>query len=140
MRRLFPLYFLLPILLLPSMTLSRESSLTTGFHHVHLNSLDPSKAIDFYTNTFDVTKKIRLAGFDAVQSEKIYLLFNKVKKPPAISPDSAIWHFGWGSTAMETDYQKHIDKGVIFHTPMIRLGSGMIEGPDAIALEIIEIK
>src|SRR5438045_2263444 len=44
------------------------------FHHVHLNSTDPSTAMNFYTKTFDVTKKASLAGFDGIQSENMYLL------------------------------------------------------------------
>jgi predicted enzyme related to lactoylglutathione lyase len=119
---------------------SQETSVAAQFHHVHLNSLDPSKALDFYTKTFDVTKKVSFAGADAVQSENMYLLFNKVSKAPATSPDSAIWHFGWGSTNMETDYQKHLDAGVTFHTPMTKLGSGTLfaymKAPDGALVEI----
>src|ERR1044072_8312 len=86
------------------------------FHHVHLNSLDPSAAINFYTKTFEVTKKTSLAGWDAVKSENMYLLFNKVSKAPEAALESPIWHFGWGSTNMETDYQKHLDNGIAFAT------------------------
>jgi len=110
------------------------------FHHVHLNSVDPSAAAAFYTKTFDVTRKTTMAGLDAVQSENMYLLFNKVKTPPPTLPDSAIWHFGWGSTDMEVDYQKHVDKGVAFQTPMTRLGSGTLfaymKAPDGALVEI----
>jgi len=118
----------------------QEAPAAAQFHHVHLNSLEPSKAIDFYTKTFDVTKKVSFAGADAVQSENMYLLFTKVTKSPATSPDSAIWHFGWGSTNMEADYQKHLDAGVTFHTPMTRLGSGTLfaymKAPDGALVEI----
>ena len=143
MRLLFPISLLL--LLIPPVPQStggtqQETSNATSFHHVHLNSTDPSEAIEFYTRTFDVTKKTQLAGFDGVQSEKIHLLFNKVKSPPAASLDSAIWHFGWGSTAMETDYQKHLANGITFHTPITRLGSGLLfaymKAPDGALVEI----
>jgi len=143
MRQLFPLSFLLlliPLVPQPTGGSPQETSNATSFHHVHLNSTDPAKAIDFYTRTFDVTKKAALAGFDGVQSEKMYLLFNKVKSPPTVSPDSAIWHFGWGSTAMEADYQKHLASGVTFHTPITRLGSGLLfaymNAPDGALVEI----
>src|SRR5262245_14379251 len=143
MRRLCPLVLLLSLISLvpqPTGGSPQEASNATSFHHVHLNSPDPSKAIDFYTRTFDVTKKTALAGFDGVQSEKIYLLFNKVAKPPASALDSAIWHFGWGSTAMEADYQKHLDNGVTFHTPITKLGSGLLfaymKAPDGALVEI----
>lgn len=143
MRQIVTLSFLpLLILSVPQSTggSPQETSPPTSFHHVHLNSTDPSKAIDFYTRTFDVTKKTQLTGFDGIQSEKIYLLFNKVKSPAPTSPDSAIWHFGWGSTAMETDYQKHLANGVTFHTPITRLGSGLLiaymKAPDGALVEI----
>jgi catechol 2,3-dioxygenase-like lactoylglutathione lyase family enzyme len=133
------LFLFVPVVLAFSQS-ATEPFVTAGFHHVHLNSVDPSAAIDFYTKTFDVTKKISLSGYDGIQSEKIYLLFDKVKAAPPISPDSAIWHFGWGSTAMESDYQKHLANGVAFHTPLARLGSGLLfaymKAPDGALVEI----
>lgn len=119
---------------------SQDASPPAQFHHVHLNSLGPSKAVDFYTRTFDVTKKTSVAGMDAVQSENMYLLFNQVMKAPAIAPDSAIWHFGWGSTDMEAEYQRHVDAGVAFQTPITKLGSGTLfaymKAPDGALVEI----
>jgi len=143
MRLLFLFYLLLPLIpLVPQSPVGspQETSNATSFHHVHLNSTDPSKAIEFYTRTFDVTKKIRLADFDGIQSENMYLLFNKSESPPPTSPDSAIWHFGWGSMAMEADYQKHLASGVNFHTPITRLGAGVLfaymKAPDGALVEI----
>jgi catechol 2,3-dioxygenase-like lactoylglutathione lyase family enzyme len=148
MRQFFLLSLLLLLLLIPAATSStngaveaaQETPSKISFHHVHLHSIDPAKAIDFYTRTFDVTKKTQLAGFDAVQSESMYLLFDKVKQPPAATPDSAIWHFGWGSTAMETDYQKHLANGVTFATPITRLNANLLfaymKAPDGALVEI----
>lgn len=119
---------------------SQDSPPPIRFHHLHLNSTNPDAAIDFYTRTFDVTRRVSHAGFDGVQSENIFLLFNKVAAPPPVSPASAIWHFGWGSTAMETDYEKHRSRGIEFATPMTRLGSGLLfaymRGPDGALIEI----
>jgi catechol 2,3-dioxygenase-like lactoylglutathione lyase family enzyme len=112
----------------------------TGFHHVHLNSVNPAAAINFYTKTFAVTKQTSLAGWDAVQSEQMYLLFNRVNKPPAATLESAIWHFGWGSTAMEADYQRHLAHGVSFATPLTRLNANLLfaymQAPDGALVEI----
>jgi catechol 2,3-dioxygenase-like lactoylglutathione lyase family enzyme len=111
-----------------------------AFHHVHLKSQDPAAAIDFYTKTFDVTKRVKYAGMDVVESEHMYLLFDKVPRAPATSPDSAIWHFGWGSTAMEADYQRLLANGITFQTPITRLGSGTqfayMKAPDGALVEI----
>jgi catechol 2,3-dioxygenase-like lactoylglutathione lyase family enzyme len=141
MQKIISLSLWLPLVLLhPAAASRQETHVAATIHHVHLNSLDPSKAIDFYTRTFDVTKKASLAGFDGIQSEEIYLLFDRVKRPPATDPASAIWHFGWGSTAMETDYRRHLASGVTFHTPITRLGSGLLfaymKGPDGALVEI----
>lgn len=131
---------ILLLLLIPPAILIQDSSAPARFHHLHLNSTDPARAIDFYTRTFDVTKKITLAGFDGIQSENIFLLFNKVKNAPQTQPDSAIWHFGWGSTAMESDYQKHLSNGINFATPLTRLGSNLLfaylKAPDGALVEI----
>src|SRR5580765_1247552 len=67
------------------------------FHHLHLNSTDPAKAIEFYTNTFDC-EKARFAGLmDAVWAQKSWLLFAKAASPPPAEIISSIWHFGWGA-------------------------------------------
>jgi catechol 2,3-dioxygenase-like lactoylglutathione lyase family enzyme len=140
MRNLIPLFLFLTLTISAKTSWHQEAPPQTAFHHVHLNSVDPAKAVEFYTRTFDVTRKTSLAGWDGVQSENIYLLFDKVKQAPATSPDSAIWHFGWGSLAMELDYQKHQANGVTFATPMTRLGSGLLfaylKAPDGALVEI----
>src|ERR1700692_3541369 len=66
-----------------------------GFHHLHLNSVDPDAAIDFYTKQFPSTTKTTLAGFPALKTGNVYVLFTKVSTPPPTTPPTAIWHFGW---------------------------------------------
>jgi hypothetical protein len=66
------------------------------FHHLHLNSVDPNAAIDFYVRQFPSTSKTTWGGLPALSSpNNVLVLFNKVDKPPATSPQTAIWHFGW---------------------------------------------
>src|SRR5262245_20743449 len=67
-----------------------------GFHHVHLNSTDPSKAIAWYLKTFPVTSKATVGGFDGVASETMFVLVSKTAAPPSTTLDSAIWPFGLG--------------------------------------------
>ena len=67
-----------------------------GFHHLHLNSVDPGAAIDFYVRQFPSTKKTTWGGLPALASANdVLILFDKVDKPPATAPQTAIWHFGW---------------------------------------------
>ncbi len=69
---------------------------TPGFHHLHLQSVDPDAAIDFYTRQFPSTHKGSWGGHPALFSPNdVMLLFDKVDRPPISEPQSAIWHFGW---------------------------------------------
>jgi catechol 2,3-dioxygenase-like lactoylglutathione lyase family enzyme len=68
------------------------------FHHVHLNSVNPSAAADYYTKVFTTSVKTTFNGDVAVRTVNgPYLLFTKVNTPPPTQPQSAIWHFGWNT-------------------------------------------
>ena len=41
---------------------------TPGFHHLHLNSVDPEAAIAFYTGLFPSTRKAEWGGHPALYS------------------------------------------------------------------------
>lgn len=70
-----------------------------GFHHIHLNSVDPEAALAFYAEQFPSTAKASWGGFPALKSpNNVLVLFNKVATPPTIEPQSALWHFGWHVT------------------------------------------
>ncbi|MBV9152045.1 MAG: hypothetical protein JO204_09755, partial [Alphaproteobacteria bacterium] len=72
---------------------------TPGFHHLHLNSVDPDAAINFYTRLFPTTRKDSWGGLPALHSPNdVLILFDKIDRPPATEPQSAIWHFGWHVT------------------------------------------
>lgn len=88
------------------------------FHHLHLNSLDPKAAIDFYTSRFD-SEKAKFAGLvDAVWTQKSWMLFTKVNTPPVSDLTSSIWHFGWGAENMKAEYERQQKLGTKFHTPL----------------------
>src|SRR5262245_30764178 len=119
------------------------------FHHLHLNVSDPAAAINFYTSKFDCEKG-RFAGvMDAVWAQKSWLLFTKVSSPPPWELTSAVWHFGWGAEDMKATYQKQLDSGTRFFTPLTdisdiggnRGATGMfyyayVEGPDHALIEL----
>ncbi len=88
------------------------------FHHLHLNTLDPSAAIDFYTSKFDC-ERAKFAGLlDGVWAQKSWLLFTKVNQPPVWDLTSAVWHFGWGAEDMKATYAKQLAMGTKFFTPL----------------------
>jgi catechol 2,3-dioxygenase-like lactoylglutathione lyase family enzyme len=72
---------------------------TPGFHHIHLNAVDPDRAIGWYTRQFGCTSKGEWGGYKALKSDNdVMVLFTKVDRPPPQEPQSAIWHFGWHVT------------------------------------------
>ena len=114
------------------------------FHHLHLNSTDPAAAIGFYATRFDC-EKARFAGQDAVRAQKSWLLFNQVSAAPPWELVSAIWHFGWGAEDMKATYQKQLDLGTKFFTPLTDISwlagrpdfyYAYVEGPDHALVEL----
>jgi catechol 2,3-dioxygenase-like lactoylglutathione lyase family enzyme len=71
-----------------------------GFHHLHLNALDPDAAIAFYTKEYPSTSKTSWGGMPALASpNNVLILFTKVAQPPVSDPQAtAYWHFGWHVT------------------------------------------
>jgi catechol 2,3-dioxygenase-like lactoylglutathione lyase family enzyme len=96
------------LLCAPSFVLAQSSSLPRpAFHHLHLNSMNPEAATDFYTRLFPSTSKTTFAGYPALQSQTdVLVLFTKVDAPPATQPTTAFWHFGWHVT----DVHKSVDQ------------------------------
>jgi Glyoxalase/Bleomycin resistance protein/Dioxygenase superfamily len=70
-----------------------------GFHHLHLNSVDPGAAREFYLRQFPTSAKATWGGLPALAApNNVLVLFTEVATPPAPSPQTAIWHFGWHVT------------------------------------------
>jgi hypothetical protein len=71
------------------------------FHHVHLNSVNPTAAAEYYTKPFALsTTKTTFNGFEAVKTGNVYILFTKVSTPPLTElsgPQTSVWHFGWNT-------------------------------------------
>src|ERR1700724_3044144 len=89
------------------------------FHHLHLNTTDPQAAIAFYTAKLESEKRKFAGAEDAVWARQSWLLFNKVNSAPKSEITSAIWHMGWGGGEnMKETYQKQIDSGTRFQTPI----------------------
>jgi catechol 2,3-dioxygenase-like lactoylglutathione lyase family enzyme len=66
------------------------------FHHLHLNSVDPDAAVEFYVARFPTSARARWAGRSALAAPNdVLMLFDRVSSAPPTSSQSAIWHFGW---------------------------------------------
>jgi len=77
-----------------------------GFHHLHLNSVDPDAAIAFYVEQFPASAKSSWGGFPALAApNNVLILFTSVATAAPSSPQTALWHFGWHVT----DTRKSLD-------------------------------
>ncbi len=60
------------------------------FHHVHMNSTDPAKAMAGYQAMFPTLKKTTVGGFEGLQNGDVMsFLFTKVNTQPPVEPQSA---------------------------------------------------
>src|SRR2546422_4618759 len=71
------------------------------FHHVHLSSVDPKAAAEYYPKPFALSAtKTTYNGFEAVKTGNVYILFSRVATPPQnelTGPQTSVWHFGWNT-------------------------------------------
>ena len=136
---------LLPIWLLLSGSVFAQPMPPAHFHHIHLNATDPAAAIDFYTTKFDCEKAKFGGEWDGVWAQKAWILFNKVAAAPPSAITSSIWHFGWGAEDMKAAYQKQLDSGTKFDTPLTDISDlanfpgfyyAYVDGPDHALIEM----
>jgi catechol 2,3-dioxygenase-like lactoylglutathione lyase family enzyme len=88
------------------------------FHHVHLNATDPDASIAFYAAKFECQRAAGPDGHSAIHAGHTWILFNRVAAQPPSEILSAIWHIGWGAEDMPATYQKQVDSGTRFETPL----------------------
>ena len=106
------------------------------FHHLHLNSVNPSAAAEYYANAFSSVMKASLAGFEGFRTTSrlssrmgnVYVLFTRVDAPPPTQPQSAIWHFGWNTP----DSRQYLEK---FHVLKLQVMPTYAD-PDGTVIEI----
>src|SRR5215510_13892170 len=96
-----------------------------GFHHLHLNSTNPDAAIDFYTRQFPSTSKVMFAGAPALKSpNNVLVLFTKVSRPPALQPQTAVWHFGWHVTDVRKNMETYKQRPDVKLLPLYTTDEG----------------
>lgn len=113
---------------------AQDGPLVTGVHHVHMNAVDPDLSIAFFTAAFESTRKTAVAGWPAVRSEDVHLLFERVPAAASAGLDTPLWHFGWNSPDLVGDYRRIAALGAEFFR--VPPPSGHMFSPDGIDVEI----
>ena len=74
-----------------------------SFHHIHVNSVDPQRALDWWSTLWPAGERTTVAGMPAFAADGVYLLYTQVDAPapgafdPARRqsiPQSAFWTTG----------------------------------------------
>ena len=88
-------------------TAAQTNPAPPGFHHLHLNAVDPDAAIAFYMQQFPSTSRTSWGGVPALASpNNVLVLFTKVAAAPPADPQATpYWHFGWHVT----DVRRNLD-------------------------------
>jgi catechol 2,3-dioxygenase-like lactoylglutathione lyase family enzyme len=99
---------------------SQTSLPAPGFHHLHLNSTDPDRAIAFYVRQFPSTSKTMWAGMPALASpNNVLVLFNRVNVAPSSDPEAtAFWHFGWHVTDVRKNMATYQSRNDVTLAPL----------------------
>jgi catechol 2,3-dioxygenase-like lactoylglutathione lyase family enzyme len=102
---------------------------TPGFHHLHLNSVDPDAAIDWYVRQFPSCTKGAWGGFPALLSPNnvpgnVMVLFTKADASPPTAPQSAIWHFGWHVTDVRRSLASYQERAEVQLLPLYTTDEG----------------
>ena len=99
-----------------------------GFHHLHLNSVDPDAAIAFYVRQFPDSAKTTWGGMPALKAKtNVLILFDKVVTPPPADPEAtAVWHFGWNVTDVRKKLEFYKSHPEVKLSPMYTTVDGEI--------------
>jgi catechol 2,3-dioxygenase-like lactoylglutathione lyase family enzyme len=136
---------LLPLVLVAQQSDSDAPIPKARFHHVALNVTDRKGAIEFLTKRFDCEPAKLGGNEDAVWAQKSWILFNQVKEQPSSDILSTIWHMGWGAEDMKATYQKQLDLGTPFQTPLTDISKlanyegfyyAYVDGPNHALIEL----
>ena len=74
-----------------------------AFHHIHVNSVDPERALDWWETFWPAGQRTTVSGLPAFEADGVYLLYNTVDAPapgafdPELrqsAPQSAFWTTG----------------------------------------------
>lgn len=117
------------------------------FDHVHLNSADRAKAVEFYEQVFGGKKladleigdrKLSLMGFGSTT-----FIINDAK-PKGVATGTSIDHIGFRMDDLAQAAQELKDKGIEFTMEPTEVRKGLkiafVKGPDDVLIELLESK
>ena len=118
---------------------------TLGFHHIHLSSADPAKALAWYQQVFGGDKARFKDRADALRYDRVWVLAAVSKEPIAPTQGRVIDHIGFSFTDVEAFVSEMKAKGikldqdtqVIANSP-VAAKITFVTSPDAVRIEVVE--
>ena len=117
----------------------------SGFHHVHLSSVEPEQALTWYQNVFGGERTKMKGMLDAVTFGKVWLLAGRSKEPLAQSQGRVIDHLGFAFPALDPAAAEMKRQGVTFTmAPKVSPPNSLlpkaaiVTGPDGVRIEVGE--
>jgi catechol 2,3-dioxygenase-like lactoylglutathione lyase family enzyme len=139
MKRLLVIAALLAVFAMSARVLQVQGLSQAHFHHVHVNSTDPQKTLEFYEHIFG-SQRIKFRNVaDGLFTSRGFILIDKVDRPPKDLETTAIRHIGWAGVDGPSEFAWWKAQGAQFHTPLTPLGQNWffyVYGPDR---EIAEV-
>lgn len=96
---------------------SVEPSTGIHFHHVHFNTVDPDKDLDFYDKYFGATPvpfcndKDKKPLAQATKTERGWFLYTRVDTPPDMTLNTYLEHIGWISADPAAELERLVALG-----------------------------
>lgn len=139
MKRLAFLVVLVGVMAATARVIQVQDLNQAHFHHVHQNSTDPQKTIEWYERFFG-SQRIKYKNIsDGLFTSRGFILLDKVASAPKDLETTAIRHIGWAGVDGPNEFAWWKAQGANFHTPLTPLGQNWffyLYGPDR---EIAEV-
>ncbi len=127
---------------------------TPGFHHLHLSSVNPEAAIDFYTKAFPSTSKLPALDWDGMDRApsvtntlfgdvSLFWYMNQGDTPAVSTRGHVMDHIALSIADLDAWIAKLRAEQVTILEQLYIVGGSravMIEGPSNEAIELIEVK
>ena len=116
-----------------------------GFHHVHVVSKDPQKAIIWYQEIFggEITTYKGLSALPSIRYGGMWLIISKTDKDIAPTEFRSIDHLGWGFTDLAKEMARIKERGEKIVAKMHDYRGtnyAYIESPEGALIELAETK
>jgi catechol 2,3-dioxygenase-like lactoylglutathione lyase family enzyme len=113
-----------------------------GFHHVHLNAIDPAASLAWYAQRFGGTR-VKYKGDDALKYGDVMVIVQKARARVAPSVDHALDHIGWRVPDLDRTLADLKGIRILQGVTNLQLANGpvrysFVEDPGGVKIELVQ--